>query len=94
MSLTTFYLRFYLRLRRCNDTNWSHSMEKVNTGSIYSIAWSSDSTQVAMACSNGKLLTGHIIDSFSFDGEFYEQIFGRVLDNREATLKSIGAIYR
>jgi len=41
---------------------WLHSMEKVNTGSIYSIAWSSDSTQVAMACSNGKLLTGHVID--------------------------------
>lgn len=37
-------------------------MEKVNTGSIYSIAWSNDSTQVAMACGNGKLLTGHIID--------------------------------
>ncbi|XP_029670092.1 intraflagellar transport protein 80 homolog [Formica exsecta] len=41
---------------------WLHSMEKVNTGSIYSIAWSSDSTQVAMACGNGKLLTAHIID--------------------------------
>ncbi|KAH0950370.1 hypothetical protein HN011_009106, partial [Eciton burchellii] len=41
---------------------WSHSMEKVNTGSIYNIAWSSDSTQIAMACGNGKLLMGHIIE--------------------------------
>jgi len=37
-------------------------MEKINTGSIYNIAWSSDSTQVAMACSNGKLLMGHVIE--------------------------------
>ncbi|XP_071638493.1 uncharacterized protein Oseg5 isoform X2 [Temnothorax longispinosus] len=51
-------------IKLCDKNGWSHSMEKVNTGSIYSIAWSSDSTQVAMACSNGKLLTGHIIDRF------------------------------
>ncbi|XP_026825249.1 intraflagellar transport protein 80 homolog isoform X2 [Ooceraea biroi] len=49
-------------IKLCDKNGWSHSMEKVNTGSIYNIAWSSDSTQVAMACSNGKLLMGHIID--------------------------------
>ncbi|XP_012054579.1 PREDICTED: intraflagellar transport protein 80 homolog [Atta cephalotes] len=49
-------------IKLCDKNGWLHSMEKVNTGSIYSIAWSSDSTQVAMACSNGKLLTGHVID--------------------------------
>ncbi|XP_054006433.1 intraflagellar transport protein 80 homolog isoform X2 [Hylaeus anthracinus] len=49
-------------IKLCDKTGWSHSLEKINTGSIYSIAWSSDSTQVAMACSNGTVLTGHIID--------------------------------
>lgn len=49
-------------IKLCDKNGWLHSVEKVNTGSIYSIAWSSDSTQVAMACGNGKLLTGHIID--------------------------------
>ncbi|OAD57910.1 Intraflagellar transport protein 80 like protein [Eufriesea mexicana] len=49
-------------IKLCDKTGWSHSLEKVNSGSIYSIAWSSDSTQVAMACSNATVLTGHIID--------------------------------
>ncbi|XP_029033851.1 intraflagellar transport protein 80 homolog isoform X2 [Osmia bicornis bicornis] len=49
-------------VKLCDRTGWSHSLEKVNAGSIYSIAWSSDGTQVAMACSNGTVLTGHIID--------------------------------
>ncbi|XP_043511974.1 intraflagellar transport protein 80 homolog isoform X3 [Frieseomelitta varia] len=49
-------------VKLCDKTGWSHSLEKINSGSIYSIAWSSDSTQVAMACSNGTVLTGHIID--------------------------------
>ncbi|XP_076675332.1 intraflagellar transport protein Oseg5 isoform X3 [Andrena cerasifolii] len=49
-------------IKLCDKTGWSHSLEKINAGSIYSIAWSSDSTQVAMACSNGTVLTGHIID--------------------------------
>lgn len=39
---------------------WSHSLEKINTGSVYSIAWSSDGTQVAMTCGNN-VLTGHVI---------------------------------
>ncbi|XP_033323231.1 intraflagellar transport protein Oseg5 isoform X1 [Megalopta genalis] len=49
-------------IKLCDKTGWSYSLEKINSGSIYCIAWSSDSTQVAMACSNGTVLTGHIID--------------------------------
>ncbi|XP_012280148.1 intraflagellar transport protein 80 homolog [Orussus abietinus] len=49
-------------IKLCDKTGWSHSLEKVNTGSIYSIAWSSDSTQVAMACGSGTVLTAHVID--------------------------------
>ncbi|XP_076654233.1 intraflagellar transport protein Oseg5 isoform X1 [Halictus rubicundus] len=49
-------------IKLCDKTGWSYSLEKINSGSIYCIAWSSDSTQIAMACSNGTVLTGHIID--------------------------------
>ncbi|KAK0160104.1 hypothetical protein PV328_007545 [Microctonus aethiopoides] len=52
----------YNTVKLCDKTGWSHSLEKVNTGSIYSIAWSNDSTQVAMACGNGSILTAHIIN--------------------------------
>ena len=44
------------------SSQWTHSLEKVTTGSIYSIAWSSDSTQVAMSCGSGLVLTAHVID--------------------------------
>ncbi|XP_043275719.1 intraflagellar transport protein 80 homolog [Venturia canescens] len=49
-------------IKLCDKTGWSHSLEKVTTGSIYSMAWSSDSTQVAMACGSGLVLTAHVID--------------------------------
>ena len=55
---------YFLFLLACIHFQWSHSLEKINSGSIYNIAWSSDSTQVAMACSNGTVLTGHIIDRY------------------------------
>ncbi|PBC33240.1 Intraflagellar transport protein [Apis cerana cerana] len=57
-----FAVGLFNTIKLCDKTGWSHSLEKINSGSIYSIAWSSDSTQVAMACSNGNVLTGHIID--------------------------------
>lgn len=47
-------------IKLCDKTGWSHSLEKINAGSIYSISWSSDGTQVAMACGN-TVLTGHVI---------------------------------
>lgn len=37
-------------------------MEKMNTGSVYCIDWSSDGTQVAIACGSGAVLTAHTID--------------------------------
>ena len=41
---------------------WSHSLEKPNTGSLFNIAWSSDSTQIAGACGNGQVLFSHVIE--------------------------------
>lgn len=37
-------------------------MEKMQAGSIYDISWSSDGTQVALACSSGSVLIAHTIE--------------------------------
>ncbi|XP_072760097.1 intraflagellar transport protein 80 homolog [Anoplolepis gracilipes] len=71
-------------IKFCDKNGWLHSMEKVNTGSIYGIAWSSDSTQVAMACGNGKLLTGHVIDKrLEWDNYEATLIRRKVIEVRE-----------
>ncbi|KAK9510933.1 hypothetical protein O3M35_005605 [Rhynocoris fuscipes] len=48
-------------LRLCDNSGWSHSLEKPSTGSLYSIAWSTDGTQLAAGCANRKLLLAHVI---------------------------------
>ncbi|CAH0726156.1 unnamed protein product, partial [Brenthis ino] len=52
----------YNLIRLCNANGWSHCLDRPSTGSIYSIAWSSDGTQLAAACANGHVLFAHIID--------------------------------
>lgn len=49
-------------LRLCDKTGWSYALEKPNTGSIFSIAWSVDGTQVAGACGNGHVIFAHVIE--------------------------------
>ena len=43
---------------------WSYALEKPNTGSIFSIAWSNDGTQIAGACGNGHVIFGHLIEKY------------------------------
>ena len=38
---------------------WSYTITKPNTGSVFSLAWSSDSTQVGGACGNGEVIFAH-----------------------------------
>lgn len=57
-----FSIGSFNTVKLCDKTGWSHSLEKLNIGSVFSIAWSSDGTQVAMACGRGTVLTAHIID--------------------------------
>ena len=47
---------------------WSHALEKPNTGSVFNIAWSNDGTQVAGACGNGHVIFGHVIERLAFSG--------------------------
>ncbi|XP_044147988.1 intraflagellar transport protein 80 homolog [Bufo gargarizans] len=49
-------------LRLCDKTGWSYALEKPNTGSIFSLAWSIDGTQVAGACGNGHVIFAHVIE--------------------------------
>ncbi|VIO89049.1 Uncharacterized protein BM_BM3921 [Brugia malayi] len=49
-------------LRLCDKAGWSHSLEKLSTGSIYNISWSPDSTQLAGACSDGSVLHAYLVE--------------------------------
>lgn len=49
-------------LRLCDKAGWSYALEKPNTGSIFQIAWSGDSTQIAGACGNGQVIFSHVIE--------------------------------
>ncbi|XP_005092728.1 intraflagellar transport protein 80 homolog [Aplysia californica] len=49
-------------LRLCDSSGWSYALEKPNTGSIFSLAWSSDGTQVAGACGNGQVIFANVIE--------------------------------
>ncbi|XP_041968776.1 intraflagellar transport protein 80 homolog isoform X2 [Aricia agestis] len=57
-----FVIGSFNLIRLCNANGWSHSMDRPSTGSIYSLGWSSDGTQVAAACANGNVLFAHVID--------------------------------
>nr|XP_026488740.1 intraflagellar transport protein 80 homolog [Vanessa tameamea] len=57
-----FIIGSYNLIRLCNANGWSYCLDRPSTGSIYSIAWSSDGTQSAAACANGHVLFAHIID--------------------------------
>ncbi|XP_056613594.1 intraflagellar transport protein 80 homolog isoform X1 [Triplophysa dalaica] len=49
-------------LRLCDRTGWSYSVEKQSTGSLLSLSWSADGTQLAAACGNGHVLFAHVIE--------------------------------
>ncbi|XP_068173450.1 intraflagellar transport protein 80 homolog [Antennarius striatus] len=49
-------------LRLCDKTGWSHALEKPNTGSIFSLAWSADGIQLAGACGNGHVIFAHVVE--------------------------------
>ncbi|XP_026314438.1 intraflagellar transport protein 80 homolog [Hyposmocoma kahamanoa] len=57
-----FVIGSYNLIRLCSANGWSHCLDRPAVGSIYSIAWSSDGTQLATACANGQVLFAHIID--------------------------------
>ncbi|KAM3616364.1 uncharacterized protein V6R79_016748 [Siganus canaliculatus] len=49
-------------LRLCDKTGWSYALEKPNTGSVFSLAWSADGTQLAGSCANGHVIFAHVVE--------------------------------
>ncbi|KAJ9470386.1 Intraflagellar transport protein 172-like protein [Diplonema papillatum] len=49
-------------LRVCDKTGWTHCRDGCNTGSIFKIAWSSDSTQLAGAGGTGAVCLAQLVD--------------------------------
>ncbi|XP_074535318.1 intraflagellar transport protein 80 homolog isoform X2 [Halichoeres trimaculatus] len=57
-----FAVGSYNTLRLCDKTGWSYALEKPNTGSVFSLAWSADGTQLAGACGNGHVIFAHVVE--------------------------------
>lgn len=57
-----FAMGSFNTLRLCDKTGWSYALEKPNTGSVFSLAWSADGTQLAGACGNGHVIIAHIVE--------------------------------
>eukprot|EP00026_Physarum_polycephalum_P003964 Phypoly_transcript_03981.p1 GENE.Phypoly_transcript_03981~~Phypoly_transcript_03981.p1 ORF type:complete len:761 (+),score=98.06 Phypoly_transcript_03981:1-2283(+) len=58
----TFAVGSFNSLRLCDKTGWSYCRERTNSGSIFNISWTSDSTQLAGAGGNGAVCFGHIVE--------------------------------
>ncbi|XP_071377336.1 intraflagellar transport protein 80 homolog [Centroberyx affinis] len=57
-----FAMGSFNTLRLCDKTGWSYALEKPNTGSVFSLAWSADGTQLAGACGNGHVVFAHVVE--------------------------------
>ncbi|NXM70313.1 IFT80 protein, partial [Serilophus lunatus] len=49
-------------LHLCDKAGWSYAVEKPSTGSILSLSWCQDGSQLAAACANGQVLFGHLVE--------------------------------
>ena len=59
-----FAIGSFNTLRLCDQAGWSHSLEKPDAGSLFGIAWSEDSTQLAAGSGSGKVVFANIVDRF------------------------------
>lgn len=73
----SFAVGTYNLLRLCDKSGWTHSRQRVkDSGSLMSMAWTFDGTQLAAACGSGAVLFAQVV------GKKYEW------KNTEATLVS------
>ncbi|CAI4226047.1 unnamed protein product [Auanema sp. JU1783] len=59
---TLFTVGSYNMIRLCDKAGWSHSLEKLGTGSILEMAWSPDGTQLAAATAGGHVIHAHLTE--------------------------------
>ena len=52
----------YNVLRLCDKTGWTHCRERMQSGSILDIAWTSDGTQFACAAGNNSVVFAQVVD--------------------------------
>lgn len=57
-----FAVGLHNHVRLCDKTGWTHCKERVATGSLMNIAWTSDGTQFAAAGGNGSLLFAQLVN--------------------------------
>ena len=57
-----FGVGLYNSIRLCDRTGWTYSREITETGSIASIGWTSDCTQLAGAGANGAVVFGQVLE--------------------------------
>ncbi|KAK5967559.1 Intraflagellar transport protein 80 [Trichostrongylus colubriformis] len=58
-----FAVGSYNILLLCDKAGWSHSLEKLSTGSLLSLCWFDDSTQLVGGTGNGQVIHAHIIEN-------------------------------
>lgn len=58
----SFAVGSYRTLRVCDRTGWTHCRETCSGGSVLSMAWTADSTQVAMGSGSGLVGVAHVVD--------------------------------
>ncbi len=58
----SFAVGSYNLLRLCDRVGWTHCRERMKSGSILNIAWTSDGTQLACSGGNGSVVFAQIID--------------------------------
>lgn len=57
-----FAVGSYLNLRICDKTGWTHCTDRVNVGSVMSLSWTSDGTQVVCGGGDGSVSVVQLID--------------------------------
>jgi intraflagellar transport protein 80 len=67
----SFAVGSYNLIRLCDRVGWTHCRERMKSGSIFSIQWTSDGTQFAAAGGNGNIVFSQIIDR-KFEWKNYE----------------------
>ncbi|CAM9606713.1 unnamed protein product [Chrysoparadoxa australica] len=74
-------------LRLCDKTGWTHARERLDSGSIMDIDWTSDGTQLAAGGGNGSVLLGQLIER-SLEWENYEAI---LTDSKTIRVQDVGS---
>ncbi|CAM9610245.1 unnamed protein product, partial [Ectocarpus sp. 13 AM-2016] len=69
----TFAVGAFNTLRLCDKTGWSHSRDRPQSGSLTSLTWTPDGTQLAAAGGNGSVVFGQVIER-SLEWDIFEAV--------------------